>query len=695
MGFTSMLLQITALRLLISTFSGNELDIGITLSFWLIYVGTGSFFGNRMNLKHAFTLSFVILAILSLPTVIAIKAIRPVLSLEPGETISLAYTILSTAVILFPLCFVTGLQFPLAVAYSGGSNAAGRVYGLEALGAFIGGMLFTFFISSRVGALELCLLLSLINIFLSAYVSRKKSIAFVFLIPLIFYLCFYKIAVTLPWHGMDVVQTTESRYGEIAVIKAGDQSSVFAGGNLVFTYPDPQTEEMAVHLPMTLHPAPQKILAIGGSPGILKEFLKYPVDHIDFIELDPKIIEVFLKLPALEEDRDAVRNRKVKIIIEDGRRFIKGLKKPLYNLIVLNLPQPSTAGINRFYTAEFFGEARKILRQDGLLAITISRSAGYIGRSMQTANGSIYNSLKSVFTHVELTAQEYGGIFASDSTIETDPLILEKRFGERAIAARHFNRYIFSDAFSSMNVGYVRERLSKINFLNRDLQPSAYLYNLMLWAEVHGGRIIHHLIGVKGLHVFLISCVLLSFTSIFVFRKKKPVIYFSVFSTGFSGMSFMLAGILAYQALHGYVYEMIGILSATFMIGLWAGTIMTKRVRTAVKILFYLEVTTIVLAIAAPLFFREEFLFYVLILLSGVLTGSLFSTASLPLRDTAAAGNLYGMDLIGSFLGAFIPSIILIPLFGVSQALLFVAFIKTFSAVMVLSILKTSGMTTF
>jgi hypothetical protein len=108
-----------------------------------------------------------------------------------------------------------------------------------------------------------------------------------------------------------------------------------------------------------------------------------------------------------------------------------------------------------------------------------------------------------------------------------------------------------------------------------------------------------------------------------------------------------------HQALHGYVYEMIGILSATFMIGLWAGTIMTKRVRTAVKILFYLEVTTIVLAIAAPLFFREEFLFYVLILLSGVLTGSLFSTAVS--AQGSAAAKPYGMDLIGSFLGSFIP----------------------------------------
>ena len=193
MGFTSMLLQITVLRLLLSTFSGNELDIGITLSFWLIYVGLGSFTGRRVKLKHAFTLSFILIAILAQPTALAIKAIRPALSLEPGEIVSLTSTILSTAISLFPICFVIGIQFPLAVSYSGrydsipsGSNAAGRVYGLEALGAFIGGVLFTFVISSRISAVNLCLLLALINILIAIYVSREKSYYPYFNRPVIF-----------------------------------------------------------------------------------------------------------------------------------------------------------------------------------------------------------------------------------------------------------------------------------------------------------------------------------------------------------------------------------------------------------------------------------------------------------------------------------------------------------------------------
>jgi hypothetical protein len=133
---------------------------------------------------------------------------------------------------------------------------------------------------------------------------------------------------------------------------------------------------------------------------------------------------------------------------------------------------------------------------------------------------------------------------------------------------------------------------------------------------------------------------------------------------------------------------MIGILSATFMIGLWGGTILTRHFKRPLKVLFYLELMTITLALISPLFFKAEPLFYLLILLSGTITGGQFSTVNLSIGEPDAAGRLYGIDLIGSFLGAFIPSIIFIPLFGVSNALLVVAGIKAVSAGMILSLPK-------
>lgn len=147
---------------------------------------------------------------------------------------------------------------------------------------------------------------------------------------------------------------------------------------------------------------------------------------------------------------------------------------------------------------------------------------------MQTANGSIYNSLKSAFRYVEVTAQKYGGLYASDSALDTEPETLENRFIRRAISTKHFNQYLFRDAFSPLNVDYVRKRLGEITLVNTDLRLSAYLYNLMLWAEVHGGKVLNLLLEIKGRAVILNLC---SFSYIYFFpnlQKKRRTIYFSI-----------------------------------------------------------------------------------------------------------------------------------------------------------------------
>ncbi|NWF75284.1 MAG: hypothetical protein HXY53_01695 [Nitrospirae bacterium] len=688
MGLTSLLLQITALRLLLSTFSGNELDIGITFSFWLIYVSLGSYIGQRIRFKYAFIYSFIVIAILSLPTAFAIKSIRTILYLEPGESVSFHFTVLSTAITLLPLCFMIGLQFPLSVSFSGGNNAAGRVYGLEAFGAFTGGILFTFFISSRMNAFELCLVLSLINIVVAVYLSKKKLISITMILPLIFYIGFHKTFSSLSWNGMEISQSAESRYGEIEVIKIREQSSIYTNGHLMFTYPNPQRDEMNAHLPMTLHPSPSNILVIGGSLGILKEFLKYPVDSLDFIELDSKIVEISMQLlNSSREDANAIKDQRVRIIIEDGRRFIKKLNRHAYDLIILNLPQPSTASINRFYTTDFFMETKDVLKRYGMIYLSIPQSTGYIGKRMKIANGSIYNSLKSVFRYVEVTTQEYGGLFASDSVISTEPEILEKRFIQRAIHTKHFNQYIFSDVFSPFNLEYVKKRLGEIKLINTDFRPSAYVYNLMLWAEIHGGGILYNLLSIRFWNILIIFAVYLTCIALISYRKKKRVIFFSIFTTGFSGMSFVLTIILTYQAIYGYIYEMIGILSATFMIGLWIGTLITRNLREPLRILFYMELTTILLSVSSPLlFFKSEFLFYILVFLIGAITGGQFSTANLSMGSSKAGGKLYAMDLIGSFTGSLLSTLLIIPLFGISSALMLIAFIKAFSAFLIRSI---------
>ncbi len=678
MGFISLLLQITVLRELLTVFSGNELDIGITLSLWLVFVGLGSFTGSRLSLRQAFGLSFILVALLSQPTIAGIKSIRPVLSLEHGETASLIATFFSTALCLFPLCFALGLQFPLAVSYKEGKNPAGRVYGFEALGAFLGGLLFTFFISGRIETASLVASLSLISILLSFYILRRKALMVFFIVPLIFHFSLKSLDASL-WRGGELIKKVQSRYGEIWVTGLENQLSVYSGGHFLFTYPDPQLEEFKVHLPVSVHPQPEYILTIGGSPGALKEFLKYPIRRVDFVEIDPELVETSLMI-LNEQDRKVAEDKRVRIIIEDGRRFIKSLNQRIYDLVILNLPEPSTANMNRFYTKEFFDEVKGILRKNGILALTLPTSAGYVGKRMQLANGAIFNSLKAVFPYVEVTTEEYGGLFASESPLDLAPESLIQRFLNRGVKTVHFQPYIIDDAFMPLRAGFHKSRLSAIDVVNTDLKPTAYLYNLMLWAEIHGGRFLNTILGLKGYTALIMLAVFLT-GAFAVFRKRKPTLYYSIFTTGYAGMTFMLSILLSYQASYGYVYEMFGLLAAIFMVGTACGTYVMRG--TGIRGLLFLEPGAAFLALISPLFFGKEVLFYVLSFSTGMITGCAFAVVSFSVRDTAAGGRLYAFDLAGSFIGAFLTAIVFIPVLGIRESLLLVAGIKIISAFLI------------
>ena len=685
MGITSILMQITVLRQLITVFAGNELVIGITLSVWLTAAGIGSFTGHRFRGSDAFAWSFLFVALLSQPTVVCTNLIRLLFQLEFGETIPLPSTIISTIAILFPLCFVIGMQFPLAVSYAQGKSA--DVYSREAAGAFSGGILFTILLSGKVDAYVLTAAISAVNLVILIVLLRKKYLLILLLIPIVFYFGSDRLIMMLQWKGAQLIEKVESRYGEILVLKMKEQVNVFASGKLQFSYPDPQAEELKIHLPMSVHPAPQQVLVLGGSLSLLRELTKYPLSRVDFVEIDPQLIAVSARL-LVPEDSMLIKNKQLSIITKDARKFVKSLHIPDYDLVVMNLPEPATANINRFYTTEFFTEIKAVLKENGILSLTLPTSSGYIGRKLRMANGSVFNSLKKIFTHVAVTSEEYGYYFASTSPINIHPQMLETRFLKRGIQTSYFKPYILHDAFSPLKVDMVRARLEKVDTANSDLQPVAYLYNLMLWSEVHGGSGLNQLLALQRWQVALPLSIVLFALFLFLWGKKQAV-YFSLFTTGYATLAFSLVLLLTYQAFYGYIYEMIGLLTASFMLGMAWGAYAIKGVKNPLRLLKLLELVAISIFISAPLFFRWEILFYGINFLCGMTGGMQFATATLCLRGqetTKTAGRLYAADLTGSFLGAFATSLLLMPLFGVQKTLLFLVLIKGMSVILLVSV---------
>lgn len=679
-GIGSMLIQVLCLRQFLGIFAGNELVIGIVLALWLAAVAAGSLIGHRFRAASAFAVVLLAAGIISQLTLLLIGSARALLDIGPGETVSLAATMGITALCLTPVCAAIGMLFPMAVAFS--RTAASKVYGLEAAGAFLGGLAFTSLLAGRVGPYPIAAMASALFIAAGAMVLSRKRYLLLLIIPLLLYAATVRLDIYLARQSGDLVSRTESRYGEITVFRLGDQLNFFESGKFLFSYPDAATDELSIHLPVSVHSRPESVLLVGGSPGALAVLAGYPGVQVDYVEMDPALIDVSLGRlsPA---DLRTVGNQRVRIISEDGRRFIKKAT-PVYDLIIMNLPDPSTAAVNRMYTVDFFLEARSALKPGGILCLKVSTSSGYIGRRMRIANGSIFRSLQAAFATVVPSSEEYGYLFASDNTVDIDPATLAARFSGRSVASSHFRPFIFRDAFDPLKVEMVRSRLDSVDTLNTDARPAAYLYSLMLWADVHGRFINRLLEASSGQVIWGFAAIALLVCLVFALRRRA--VYFSALTTGYTSMTFTVAVLLSYQAAFGHVYEMVGLLSAFFMAGMATGSFASNGNGRSLSLLRLAEGSAAVCFISSPLLFKTNVSYAAACALCGLVSGICFGAAGRCISGTGPAGRLYAADLAGSFAGAILSVLLFIPIAGIHNTLYSLAGIKSLSLLLLLTV---------
>lgn len=679
LGAASMLLQVTALRSFLTVFSGSELDLGITLSVWLLGVGAGSFLAKGMQRPRALGLSVLAAGLLAPPLFSLIPAIRPFLALEAGETVPFGATVIMTVLLMAPVCALVGMHFPLAVRSLGGS--AFRVFLLEAVGAFIAGAAYTFLLAGKAAPVAVLAATGAAYCALGSLLLGRAALFVLVAVPL---LASFGIARVLPVamdEETELVRRTESRYGTIEVFRAMDQYNVFASGKFLFSYPDPQNDELRTLLPLSLHPRPVRVLVAGGSPGAALALLRAPAVSVDHIELDPELIRAAGSLLG-PKDRTAAAAGRVRFVADDARRYIKQLPAPRYDLIILNLPEPATANINRLYTVEFFREAKQALHEQGVLSLTLPASYGYVGKRMRAACGSIVASLQSVFRHVALSSEEYGIAAASDHLLETSPALLRQRLQDGQVRPEHLHPSLIDDAFDPLKTEQHRQRLAGAARLNSDARPVAYLYTLLVWAEMQRSGALQYLID-HGRAAALAAAAMAVIAGIVAFLRRASVSY-TVFSAGFASMASSLVLVLAYQSAFGYVYERVGLLTAAFMAGSAAGACVVRNLARPFAALKAAEAAGAALLLATPLLLRTEVLYLVLMALLGGLGGAAYVAAvNCGGGGDAAgrAGRLYALDLAGAFLGALLAALALVPLFGVLNTLLGMVLCKMLSLI--------------
>jgi spermidine synthase len=671
-GASAVIAQTLMIREGIVLFGGYELISGILLCFWLVWSGIGSFVYAKINQRISARTGYVLLLfLLNVCTVFSVSFLRlapAIFSLSFGEIIPLSRIMIISFLALAPTSFIFGALFPAAVRLLEPEH----VYFYEAMGSFSGGILFSFLLIQVLPAYGILLLAVCVLLTCAIMLTKRKGWI---IIPICLLLFFVKINSieryfrTRQMVGQEIIDLAESKYGMIAITRSGSQVNFYTNGVYDFSYPDLYSNEEAVHYPMLMHEAPKKVLLVGGGiSNCLAQILKHDPEHITYIELDPLIVHMGRHYIRSQYDLDD----KITVVYGDARFYIKHTRAK-FDVVIINLPDPVNGQVNRFYTADFFAEAKRILNDNGILSIRISAASDIISPLFGQLLNTVDRSLKTAFSHVLILPAAKTTFLASDKKTDLTevPGILKERIAERNLVLQYVSAYYFDYNFTFEKLNYLKERIAASpGVRNTDHKPVCYYYTMILW----GGVISKNM---RSLLIWLFHINPLYFLLIFIplplFLRRRAIVYLSVFSIGASEISAEVILIILFQVYYGYVYSWIGAIIAFYMLGLGLGTLFYMRSilfrRSTRKTLSNIEFITalyfgLILLISVTRIPGTVLIIPLLVFLGGFM-GGLHFPLSVALFRKKNAGTVYSVDLIGSSLGALVTAVIFIPILGI------------------------------
>jgi len=673
-GFTALIAQIVLMRELMVVFYGNEISLGMMLANWLLWTALGSGVLGRLaaRVKRPRVLMAALECLLAgaLPlSIYAVRASKTLLGALPGEMLGPGAMFLVSCASLSLFCFLSGGLFPASARL----RDAGSVYLLEALGAGAGGLLATLVLIPYGTPFQIAALLAAMNLLAAAALARRPAILALLLVP-IGLPRLESISRAFEWRGFDLAAVRNSPYGNLAVVRTEDGASLFENGLVIANVPDPAAAEEAVHFALLEHPAPRTLLLIGGGiNGSVTQALLHPsLESVDYVELDPAILDLARTQFPREWAALQANHARVHIRNIDGRLFLRATPSR-YDAIIINLPEPQTAQLNRFYTLEFFREAARKLAPGGVVTVAFPSSENYISPERGDFLRCIYKTLGAVFPHIAVIPGETVHFIACPAAyiLAADAPALLARLRARHLQTSYVREYYLP---FRMSADRMRDLAAQIlphasTPVNRDFAPIAYYFDEILWNTRFHGRY-------TGLWVALMICVAMFAVPLGAGRR----VGLSVSAMGFTMIGLEMLLLLGFQAIYGYVYQQLAILTAAFMAGMAAASwralrFPPRRPMRAMAItqlaaaLAPLTLYCILIALA-PAQAAGRILFPLLAFLSGALGGYQFPVAA---KLFANAGALYALDLAGSCLGAIVFSAWLIPLAGFRNTALLMA----------------------
>lgn len=519
--------------------------------------------------------------------------------------------------------------------------------------------------------------------------------------------------------GFRLVATMDSPYQNLAVLECSGQYTVYGDGQVLFSFPDPISREHEIHYVMAQSPDAANVLMIGGNlVDDVRELLKYPLQRLVVVQTDAALYRLLMAVAPEAVSRVAADPR-VEMVTDDGPRYVRRCPH-LFDVILIHAPEPCSASANRYYTVEFFRHVQQRLHPEGFVTTTVAASERLETETVEVM-ASVYRALRRVFPRVLMTAESRRRFFAGGerSRITFDAAVLEERARRAKIPALAFRPEYFRRAdelfFEKTEAALHRLRESQAA-ANTLLNPTTYSWQMMLWSRYSGSGVGRVWKYVRPLAVawpwgigLLAMFGLVAWTAGHQAARRVPreararisvgltAIWLGL--TGFFAMAGQMLLVILFQGAYGHVYSRIGMISASFMLGLALGGRLggwaTWSPSTAIRVALAADVVLISIALGVPRFgdwtvspaagkgsflMGEVFTYGLMVLLGGAV-GTQFPCAMRFFHDggvkagpAAALGSL--ADHLGAAAGGFLAGVLLVPVLGLGGAAAFLGALK-------------------
>ena len=206
----------------------------------------------------------------------------------------------------------------------------------------------------------------------------------------------YRILPYMKYLGYQKIQIADTlEYGHLLILDGVFQTSV----KDEWTY-----HEMISHVPLMLHPNPERVLIIGGGDGgVAREVCRHDcVKQVDLCDIDGRVIELSKEYFPTIASALLDPPEKLHVHVGDGIAFAKSVKD-FYDVIIIDCSDPIGPGEGLF-TREFYKSAHEALREDGLIVqqtespIVQQKTVHDVYKAM----GDVFPIVRMYYSHVPI-----------------------------------------------------------------------------------------------------------------------------------------------------------------------------------------------------------------------------------------------------------------------------------------------------